>query len=57
MVVGLAPEMIQGLPPYLVLAGVARFFLHSTKYQNGGMYTKLPQNITNVHKVYQIAVK
>jgi hypothetical protein len=26
-------------------------------YQNGGKYTKLPQNTPNVHKVYQIAVK
>jgi hypothetical protein len=28
-----------------------------TKYQNGGKYTKLPQNIANVHKIYQVAVK
>jgi hypothetical protein len=29
----------------------------STTYQNGGEYIKLPQNIPNVHKVYQMAVK
>jgi hypothetical protein len=28
-----------------------------TKYQNGDKYTKLPQNKTNDHKVYQMTVK
>jgi hypothetical protein len=27
------------------------------KYQNGEKYTKLPQNITNGHKIYQMSVK
>jgi hypothetical protein len=26
-------------------------------YQNGGYYTKIPQNIPNDHKIYQNAVK
>jgi hypothetical protein len=28
-----------------------------TIYQHGEIYTKLPQNITNVHKIYQMDVK
>jgi hypothetical protein len=28
-----------------------------TIYQNGGKYTKWPQNIPNCHKIYQIALK
>jgi hypothetical protein len=50
-------------------AGVPDFV--GTKYQNGGKYTKLPQNIPNVHKnipnvhkyipnvrkIYQMAIK
>jgi hypothetical protein len=28
-----------------------------TPNQNGEKYTKLPQNIPNVHSVYQMAVK
>jgi hypothetical protein len=27
------------------------------KYQNGGKYTKLPQNIPNGHKLFPMAVK
>jgi hypothetical protein len=30
---------------------------HGTIYQNGEKYTKLPQNIPNGHKIYQMAVK
>jgi hypothetical protein len=28
-----------------------------TKYQNGEKYTKLPQNKTNGHKIFQMAIK
>jgi hypothetical protein len=27
------------------------------KYQNGGNYTKVPQNIPNGHKIFPMAVK
>jgi hypothetical protein len=30
---------------------------HATKHQNGKKYTELPQNIPNVHKIYQKTVK
>jgi hypothetical protein len=33
---------------------VARLFLAHTTYQHGEKYTKLPQNIQNGHKIYQI---
>jgi hypothetical protein len=35
---------------------VTRFFFGAI-YQNEENYTKLPQNITNDHKIYQMAVK
>jgi hypothetical protein len=44
-----------GSPP--AQTRVARFFYVGTIYQHGGKYTKLPQNIPNGHKIYQIAIK
>jgi hypothetical protein len=35
---------------------ICQIFL-STKYQNGKNYTKLPQNIPNVHKMDQMSIK
>jgi hypothetical protein len=42
---------------YIVLAPsrVARFF--GTIYQHGEKYTKLTQNIPNVHTIYQMSLK
>jgi hypothetical protein len=39
-----------------VLCRVARFFFGTT-YQNGGKYTKLPQNIPNGYTIFPMAIK
>jgi hypothetical protein len=41
----------------MTLRRVARFFLVGATYQNGGKYTKWPQNIPNGHKIYHMTTK
>jgi hypothetical protein len=41
---------------FLVQCRVARFFLGAI-YQRGEKYTKLPQNIPDCRKIFQMAVK
>jgi hypothetical protein len=40
-----------------IICRVARFFLVQYLYQNGKKYTKYRENISNGHKIYQMAVK
>jgi hypothetical protein len=44
--VAAAPAVTQGCQIFI-----------GTTYQNGGKYTKLPPNIPNVNKIFQMAAK